>query len=262
LIENLAPTADAYVDSSDPETNFGDGKTIQVGTQASEVYRSFLNFDLSGVPEGAVVQSATLLLQTDTAHGASPYDIRVRQVTAPWMESTVTWRNQPRSLPTASVTRVDGVGTKFPWVVTELVQSWVDGAENNGLTLQAVPENTGADLFHEFGARTPVLVATKQAPAADSPKLIIVYTEKPTVTINYGDPTGDLTEVTVTLPGADGNSTTTTTTGENSEAFEVPDGATVQISVKGVNINGTGPGDAVLVRNVNNFLNTNRTWPT
>ncbi|MBQ12692.1 MAG: hypothetical protein CMJ45_14225 [Planctomyces sp.] len=258
LTETLTPTADSYVDSSEPGANFGDRKTVQVGSEASEVYRAFLNFDLSGIPEGSVVKSATLLLQTDTAHAARPYDIRVRQVSQPWMESTVTWNNQPPSQMTGSVTRVDGEGTKFPWSVTQLAQAWADGGQNNGLSLRAVTENTGADLFHEFGARTPRLFATQQVEDRASPKLIVVYTQRPEVTVNYGDPTADLIEVTVILPGEDGNSTTTTTTDENVEAFEVPPGATVQLTVRGVNINGSGPGDSVLVYNVNNFLDTNR----
>ena len=174
------------------------------------------------------------------------------------MESTVTWNNQPAPQPTGSVTSVDGESTKFTWNVTELAQTWIDDAQNNGLALPAVAENTGADLFHEFGARTPRLFATQQVLDGASPKLIIVYTQRPEVTVNYGDPTPDLIEVTVTLPGEDGNTTTTTTTDENVEAFEVPPGATVQLKVRGVNINRSGPGDTVLVRNVNNFLNTNR----
>lgn len=258
LTETLTPTFDSYVDSSAPDANFGEGKTIQVGSRASEVYRAFLNFDLSNIPEGAVIQSATLLLQTDTAHAARPYDIAVSQVSAPWVESTVTWNNQPRSQPTISVTRVDGEGTKFSWNVTVLAQKWVHGAQNHGLSLQSVTEHTGADLFHEFGARTPRLFATQQVSDGDSPKLIIVYTERPEVTVDFGDPTGGLIEVDVTLPGEDGNSTTTTTTEEDAEAFEVPPGATVHLTVRGVNINGAGPEDSILVRNVNNFLDTNR----
>lgn len=66
---NLAPTADSWVELTNPSTNKGGDSTIHVKVIWDEkkgvvknLRRSYLKFDLSGLPPGAMMTSAKLHL--------------------------------------------------------------------------------------------------------------------------------------------------------------------------------------------------------
>ena len=68
-------------------------------------WRNFFKFDLSQIPQGAVIQSAALSLYfapnnnffaTDTSLTSSNQSI-IRRVITPWTETTINWNNQPNT---------------------------------------------------------------------------------------------------------------------------------------------------------------------
>jgi len=110
--------ADAVVSQLAPDTNYGGSSNMWVRSSNDAAWknsRSFVRFDLSGIPPGAKIISATLSLYAFSP----PTDSRTYQVYMlddPWAESTITWNNrplwpgQPVTVPEATV------GTTAGWV--------------------------------------------------------------------------------------------------------------------------------------------------
>lgn len=88
------PSADAYVDSPNPTTNYGASPNLYVVNYSTWVDNTYLSFDVTGVvPAGKVFQSAILSL--DWAASSPSPTISVHQVTGAWTELGITWDNQP-----------------------------------------------------------------------------------------------------------------------------------------------------------------------
>lgn len=65
----------------------GASAALHVGTNALSIRRGLLQFDLSSLPRGARIQSATLsVYETDTLRGSGV--VGVHRVTAPWAEGS------------------------------------------------------------------------------------------------------------------------------------------------------------------------------
>jgi PKD repeat protein len=85
----FAPSADAYVTSSNPTKNYGTNIALRVRAP-SNAYRSYLTFTTSGLV--GTVRSATLrVFVTD----ASPVGGTVYSVANGWTETGITWNNAP-----------------------------------------------------------------------------------------------------------------------------------------------------------------------
>src|SRR5437899_1189650 len=107
----LNPVADAYIRQFDPDRTSGDYGSEPslvsgaLGSRAQfEVRRTLLRFDLSQVPAGAVVSSATLkmtVVMVPLSPVNSTFDIR--RVLQSWSEGGVSWNSR------------SGAGT--PWQV-------------------------------------------------------------------------------------------------------------------------------------------------
>ena len=87
--QTLIPVADAYVDASNPSTNYGTSLALRV--DGSPVVRSYLRFNLAGV--SGTVTNATLRLYANTGLPAG-YDVYgVADNT--WGETTIKDSNAP-----------------------------------------------------------------------------------------------------------------------------------------------------------------------
>jgi hypothetical protein len=130
--------------------------------------RALFRFDLSLIPAGATVQSATFrasLVQTSSS--PDTLDVELKRIDASWQEGTVNWNTQPDYTGANNVT---GVGTTlgyYGWDVTSLVQTWVNGATNHGLALMSKNETT-------LGWRG--FASTESAVSPPSPpRLVVTY---------------------------------------------------------------------------------------
>jgi hypothetical protein len=174
----LNPTIDTWIEENSPDTSYGSDDQLQTGANAQwKYYRSLLQFDVSSVPAGATVTSATLRLYTTGNFGNTDSNIAVYRVTAPW-EETATWNStggQPYN-PAAedepqAVTTV--LWTADVWVEWSLppglIHEWVDG----------VSDNYGLILNYEGSKKNQnVRSATREHATADwHPELVIEYTE-------------------------------------------------------------------------------------
>src|SRR5262249_29381105 len=93
----LAPVADAQVSSGNPTTNYGSGTSIflQSATTGFGNERGWLRFDLSSLPAGSVITSASLEMFCWKATGPS-LDTEVHGGTVDtWTESSITWNAPP-----------------------------------------------------------------------------------------------------------------------------------------------------------------------
>lgn len=90
----LKAVADSYTSSTSPSRNYGTTKTLYVDGKPKKY--AFLAFDLSGIPAGSEIKSATLYIQTTSAkYSGSPSTQTVRIAGYNWNERQITYRNQP-----------------------------------------------------------------------------------------------------------------------------------------------------------------------
>lgn len=141
--------------------------------------RSFIQFNLSSIPQGAVVTSARLsLYYTPNSDEGTHYSSLLykntsclQRVTAPWDESTITWNNQPSTTTSGQVTITASTsGTQnYPNIdVKTLVQYFVNNpSQNYGMMLRLATEKPYRKL---------VLASSDNQNPALRPKLVITYT--------------------------------------------------------------------------------------
>lgn len=147
----IAPSDDAAVYESDPDTP--EIRTDRIGIRTWDNshdnitdyrnVRSFVKFDLSGIPEGATITDARLDLYKYyagyTISGVT--DVEVMAVDDDWEENTVTWNTQPQ--PSGYVIdswEVPPLGVWASWTVTDFVAGEFGGDATASLRLRASVE--------------------------------------------------------------------------------------------------------------------------
>ena len=96
----IYPEADSYVDSLNPNSNYGTETQLYAtyypdyaGSPLSQ--RAFLKFDLSVIPKGYIITAATLNLYVTSNGGHPPLGTtNLYHVGDAWTESGITWNNQ------------------------------------------------------------------------------------------------------------------------------------------------------------------------
>jgi cell division septation protein DedD len=165
--------ADTYVKEDRPTDNFGIAVDMAVKADVSKVKRALVAFDVSSIPAGSTVNSATLTLCLTKVQSGRVDEARL--VTGGWVETTVTWNNQPTvsGIVTDTIT-VPAVLGCVSWDVAADVQAWVDGTANNGWRISDQAEGTasGDVKYHTRESGT----------VAERPKLDVDYTVAPTST--------------------------------------------------------------------------------
>ena len=127
----LNPTDDTYTDSYNPNSNYG-GQTLLAVSKydwAGATYEQdvWLKFDLSDVPDGAVVDVATLQLYC--TYVTETYNVYAHSCSNnSWTESTLTYSNMPTFNATSmDLTVVSTASQAYNWTVTDAVRKGVDG---------------------------------------------------------------------------------------------------------------------------------------
>lgn len=138
LSQSAPPTADTYSLVLHPTTNYGT-QPIMLVQQGSNGY---LQFDLSGLPAGAIVNKAMLRLFLDSVSGSGKID--AYQLGYAWSEGTLTYNNAPPLGVSATgghpITLSGSNLNDFVQIdITSLVHGWVAGTiPNHGLALSMV----------------------------------------------------------------------------------------------------------------------------
>ncbi|GAB5552448.1 MAG: hypothetical protein Sapg2KO_20390 [Saprospiraceae bacterium] len=154
LTISLSPKAeagkDAYIQKQFPNINFGNEVNLFIGqdtlNSATDSLRSFIDFDLSFLPKGTIVNNAQLILRPKTL--AFEDTILLSRIIEQWEESTITWDNQP-PIDSASKTKVfiqftpDTINQVQFLPVTKLVQDMIDHPKNShGFRIQPGTKTT------------------------------------------------------------------------------------------------------------------------
>ena len=132
----LYPTDDSYVNEAGGDNNYGLSHSLRVESDNSNTQRTFLKFDLSSIPTGSTINSATLYLYQYKAAGDSIRAYEIRKISNTWSESTITWNNQPGYFGVTSTTNVNTNDGWKTWNVKSDVQSFVSGSPNNGWVIK------------------------------------------------------------------------------------------------------------------------------
>lgn len=155
------PVADAVVTKQSSSSNFGSTKTMSVVVSTSLESRSFIRFDLSDLPQGAPIESATLNLRSIDPRD-NPGDITMCRVSETWDEDEVTWKEQPNTrTPCETVPVPESSDGWWSARIDSIVTYWVDGGSNRGLRLAIT---SGRATF-----------VTREGDQSYIPQLIIVY---------------------------------------------------------------------------------------
>lgn len=142
-------------------------------------YRSLIEFDLSSIPIGSVIDSARLSLYSYHSSGLGTHSTRsgsnesvISRIISPWEEISVTWDNQPTYtthnqvfLPESS----DSIQDYLNIDVTNLIQDIVSEPNNNfGFLLK---------LVNEQHYRAMVFAASGHSNSNLHPRLEVTFTE-------------------------------------------------------------------------------------
>ncbi len=170
---SLDPVQDVRV-LSESSNQVGNDRYLSVW-QVGKEHRSLVQFDLSGIPAGQQIISATFTLYNEVGApwsanpDGNPMDIYA--VTQAWSETTTTWNNQPSVSAAVYASSNDNPGSLQPvtWDVTSLVRAWYGGSiANNGLEIRS----SGTNQLH-------FLSRNEQAPGTYGPNLTVVYEPVP-----------------------------------------------------------------------------------
>lgn len=144
---------------------------IQIRPEYNGEMRGLLRFDLSYIPAGAVITSATLYL--NSIDGNNGHVNSVYRVTTGWDEETATWIF-PWNVPggdfaeQALITtfEIGPSGCAIPVDLTGVVSGWVNGSfENQGILIRASGPRSVAHYVSKEDSANPGL----------RPQLVVVY---------------------------------------------------------------------------------------
>lgn len=153
----FSPTKDAMVKAAAATGNFGAATNLQVSGQTGFAKHTYLQFNVAGIPAGAAVTSATLVLASTTTGTSRP--VAAHGVTSTsWSETAITWNNKPALGATLSTVSSHTAGADSSWAVTSAVTG-------NG--------NVAFGLDSTFSGDTNFYA--REAGAANEPTLVVVY---------------------------------------------------------------------------------------
>jgi hypothetical protein len=144
---------DALIAVVQPDVNYG----YSAQFSASRITRGLIEFDVSAVPDGAVITSATFEVLEYAGCDQDMNLVEIYLNSAAWLESTVTWNNAPAY--GSSIGTNSGETTGCDWLVFDVssaVQGWVDGPPNYGFRVGVASKGMRSS-DHSIAAERPIL---------------------------------------------------------------------------------------------------------
>lgn len=168
---------DAYTNSAaaNAGTNYGTSGNLELSKTATSVFRSYLKFDLSGIPANAVISSALLKLTpdgTENITATNSTQLRIHVCNSPWSESTLTNNsNMGTNSPTGSVLNSNLISGKRVFEVKDHIQAIIDGCVlNEGFQIRRTNESTNASTKY---------FSREDGTASNRPQLEVTYYIRP-----------------------------------------------------------------------------------
>jgi hypothetical protein len=138
----FVPCADTYTDILDPLSNYGGSNHLNIAYNEYAIQTIWLKFNLSHVPDGAIVDNATLKVfptVVTVTHEISAHSCSTNS----WEEYTINFINQPEFDEAALDTALVGMPNRwYNWNVTEAVEKSLNGVFNASDMLTIVLKQT------------------------------------------------------------------------------------------------------------------------
>ncbi|AKT39590.1 DNRLRE domain-containing protein [Chondromyces crocatus] len=155
---------DSFIKSDSLDFPYGAYPYLLIGPKAGTLATAYVRHDVSFLPLGAEIASATLTVSYSWRATSGAVD--VHRTLASWSEATLTWNNAASFDPavTSQLLVPTGAGTSST-DLTALVQTWVDGVSpNHGVTLTGVDRTELRSSEHLDLASRPKLAVCYYAP--------------------------------------------------------------------------------------------------
>ena len=171
----LGASQDSYINQGAPHQNFGHLPHLKVKSWRNPAGKgknehSLVEFDITGIPAGASIQTATLQLYAIVVPPCCTRTYGAYRVAGSWGEASVTWNNQPAIAPSATDT-ASTPPTHFRWMGWEVegdVQSFIDGtAANHGWMIK--------DQVEDSWPLRQTIFVSKDQHSFPQPQLAITY---------------------------------------------------------------------------------------
>ncbi len=148
---------DSLIVSSNPTTSYGG---VEIFNNWGGTDHWVIEFDLSNVPVGAVINSATLELLESGNCQFNVNSLEAHINLSSWDEYLVTWNNSPAYGPSIAINTGDTAGNTCEWIyfdVTQEVLDWYNGTTSNyGFTITGPAEGDTMKTAYtsDFGVAT------------------------------------------------------------------------------------------------------------
>lgn len=205
-------SADSNLKSGSPNTNFGSNTIMDL----TDTRDGVVHFDISSIPSGSTITSATLtLVATAVGSASSVKNYGAHRILVDWAESTVTWNTPGSTAGThfaTSPTETIAVSTtgSYNWNVASDVTSFVSGsATNYGWRVIWSSNTSGTNKQVDFGTK-------ENTTSGNRPVLSVTYTPPDTTApaavsnLALSSPSSSAMTVSWTAPGDDGSTGTAT----------------------------------------------------
>ncbi|MEK5520918.1 family 10 glycosylhydrolase [Heyndrickxia sp. FSL W8-0423] len=145
---STSPTLeDTFISSQSPSTNYSKSQYLVTGNHNTfGTTCSFLKFQLPNIPKNAIISSAKISLY-QYYNTTNQVTIDIRPINSPWNAATLTWNNKPLVGSSVSNQTVQKPGW-YEFYITNLVKSWYNGSENNGVVVQFRDETNATKIFY------------------------------------------------------------------------------------------------------------------
>ncbi len=153
LSQTFTPVADAYVDSSNPGTNYGASTALRV--DSSPVLNSYLRFTVQNLG-GRSISRVRLLIYANSSSSEGITSLTVADNT--WGERTITASNAPAMGSTLAASSAVAAGT---WITLD-VTSYVNGEGTFNFGLSTAGQTAISLAARELGAHSPQLIVDLQ----------------------------------------------------------------------------------------------------
>jgi hypothetical protein len=183
----LSPVADASVSQDDAQVNFGNEQYFEVGAElavngnpADQAVRAFLRFDLSGLPQDAVVLGVKLQAMAYDGHAYGNDGNVYTQFVADdaWVEDAITWDNQPAA---------DAARLGHWWLWYDFTPHNQLGVNQSSALVPVVQREALGDDLISFRLSSPgydtLYRSREYSDATQHPKLTIGYLPSTTVSL-------------------------------------------------------------------------------
>ncbi|HEX6096866.1 MAG TPA: DNRLRE domain-containing protein [Thermoanaerobaculia bacterium] len=167
--------ADTRISYYDPNVVFGSDGRLLIGGGGAETVKSLVRFDLSSIPAGAVLSSATLSLYNHAHNGdVNGGSVSVHPISKPWVEMQATWNVSAAGVPwstsgmqagadystalDATIAIDETIGVWRTFDVTAIVQQWLSGAlANHGFLIRSGTRGVKPYFYSSNHAADPAL---------------------------------------------------------------------------------------------------------